>query len=397
MQGETVVNIHSKPLIASYSLYRGVSSQWTAVVGEIKAVYGLSSFLEPASFSELQWAADAGPVIIVNISNHRSDAIIIARQRPPIVVRLPTATLEGVNRLADAFNPQTGNLEDFVVTNLLRETWDTIVRPIAAKLGELSLRRGARIWWCPVGPAIRLPLHAAGPYKKGQLDMSHLYTSSYTPTLGALIQARKNHIFQAKRSSGVPPSLLVVSQSTTPNQSRLHYVTAEARSVKDLCPQATVLQESFATREAVMLELTRHAWVHLACHGHRDISQTFSSRFLLHNGSLSVLDIVRQDLPTLEFAFLSACHSAGVDEDSPDHLAAAMLSTGCWGAVGTMWAMDDCIGPVVAKEFYKQMLTPDDDQPDATKAASALRKAVNELRKQKFPLIERINLVHFGI
>jgi hypothetical protein len=37
-----------------------------------------------------------------------------------------------------------------------------------------------------------LPLHVAGPYRGGQLNLSHLYISSYTPTLTALVRARRN-------------------------------------------------------------------------------------------------------------------------------------------------------------------------------------------------------------
>ena len=36
-----------------------------------------------------------------------------------------------------------------------------------------------------------LPLHAAGPYRKGQQNLPHLYISFYTPTLTALIRARR--------------------------------------------------------------------------------------------------------------------------------------------------------------------------------------------------------------
>ena len=35
-----------------------------------------------------------------------------------------------------------------------------------------------------------LPLHAAGPYRKGQQNLPHLYISSYTP-ITALIRARR--------------------------------------------------------------------------------------------------------------------------------------------------------------------------------------------------------------
>ncbi|KAH9007867.1 hypothetical protein EDB84DRAFT_1247689, partial [Lactarius hengduanensis] len=58
---------------------------------------------------------------------------------------------------------------------------------------------------------------------------------------------------------------------------------------------------------------------------------------------LTLLDIVRSDLPTAEFAFLSACHTAEVTEgsvvDEGLHLAAAVQCCGFRSVVGTMWAM----------------------------------------------------------
>ena len=53
---------------------------------------------------------------------------------------------------------------------------------------------------------------------------------------------------------------------------------------------------------------------------------------------------MRSDLPTAEFAFISACHTAEVTQgsiiDEVLHLAAAVQYCGFKSLVGTMWAMN---------------------------------------------------------
>jgi hypothetical protein len=66
---------------------------------------------------------------------------------------------------------------------------------------------------------------------------------------------------------------------------------------------------------------------------------------------------VRANLPTAEFAFLSACHTAEVTEgsviDEGLHLAAAVQYCGFCSVVGMMWAMVDEDGRDLAKNFLQ--------------------------------------------
>lgn len=389
-------------LTTSNSLYKSFSSSWLAVVSKIRGVYGFSHFLQPASFFELQWAAEAGPVIVVNISNLRSDAIIISRQGPPLAVPLPSATPRDIAKLAKHFEGKPGALAEPIALGVLRGIWEAIVQPIAEALRGPDLNRpfGSRIWWCPTGLAARLPLHAAGPYKQGQRDMTHMYTSSYTPTLGALILARRHHVTRAKDWERFPKTLVVSQQGE--GKLQLRNAQAEAEFVKGLFTESncTLLQGPEATHRAVLREIPNHHWLHLVCHGHRDSTQPLASRFSMCDKPISLLDLIKQELPKAELAVLSACHSAGVDEGTPDeslHPAAAMLFTGFRSVVATMWALDDTVGPRVAKLFYKQMLDDEGGMKDATEAASALRTTIQKLGDENVSLMERINLVHFGI
>lgn len=376
--------------------------QWTEIVNKIRNVYGFGSFQQPPSFMELQWAANAGPVVIVNISSLRSDAIIIVRDHiQATVVPLPTATPENVMRLADSLGPRPAELDDRTAIGILRDTWNMIVKPVVDELmgHQINLLLGSRIWWCPTGAAARLPLHAAGSYRSGERDLPHLYPSSYTASLAALIQARRS----AKSTTAAAPSvpkMLVVSQPDTEGERALPAARKEVQRITKVIPSATVLEGPAGTRDAVLTGISEHAWIHLACHGHLNPFQPFLSRFPMYDSPLSLLDLVKQNLPLAQVAVLSACHSAGANRDLPDealHPAAGMMVAGFRSVVATMWALDDSVGPIFAREFYKAMLEEDGTPKAATDVSLALTQTVNTLGRKGVPLMQRINLVHFGI
>ncbi|KAG9035045.1 hypothetical protein FRB95_012193 [Tulasnella sp. JGI-2019a] len=72
--------------------HRELSKRWNDVLARIWELPGFGAFLKPAPFDILQRAATEGPVIIVNITQLRSDAIIILKVRDPVVIPLPRAT-----------------------------------------------------------------------------------------------------------------------------------------------------------------------------------------------------------------------------------------------------------------------------------------------------------------
>lgn len=386
--------------------YAEISKELWETVDQIRGINGFQSFLQPSSFLELLWAADAGPVIVVNISASRSDAIIIARhQDRPLLVPLPDATPDQVRRLADAFAAGPNSFDKGRAIFLLRELWRIIVKPIAEMLQGplLMVPLESPIWWCPTGDAARLPLHGAGPYRRGERGMLHLYTSSYVPNLTTLILARKSKTYDSRSRTLPPligPNILLVGQAETKGERPLPGTSTELQTIQTYAKHATVLDGASGSRAAVVSGLKSYSWVHLACHGHRDERQPFSSHFSLHDGSLSLLDLIKTPLPNAELAVLSACHSAGARKDLPDeylHPAAGLLMAGFKSVVATMWALDDNVGPAFAEEFYKEMLGGADGPRGANHAAAAMRKAVVTLGGQGVSLMQRINFVHFGI
>lgn len=73
-----------------------------------------------------------------------------------------------------------------------------------------------------------------------------------------------------------------------------------------------------------------------------------------------------------------------------------MQFAGFRGVVGTMWAMADEDGPVLAGELYKTIFGGKAASVHYTDAAVALSKAVKVLRERGVPAWRWVNFVHYG-
>ena len=84
--------------------HRILSVKWEKVVGKIRQVDGFNDFLRAVPFATLQTAAAEGPIIIINVSRYRSDAIILQDVGDPVVVpkTLPTIFADLSSQFATA-------------------------------------------------------------------------------------------------------------------------------------------------------------------------------------------------------------------------------------------------------------------------------------------------------
>jgi CHAT domain-containing protein len=369
-------------------------------VTEIRKLPGLSRFLLPTLFSDLQIAASGGPVIIVNASQYSCDALIVLPDRDPVHVALPI-TKSRVSKLALELRSLTLRAEFDDMTKefltFLRELWDIVVFPIVTTLQEFSPRR-SRIWWCPTAEFSLLPLHAAGSFRKGQPTLPDLYISSYTPTLTALLRARQTRPLDPSMDQH---RFLVVGQAQAPGQCELVSVNTELSGISQRIGSVATLtrvQDQDATMAKVAEELQKNEFVHLACHGIPDPKQPFESGFALGDELLKVEDIMRYELQNAQFTYLSACHTTVGDEESPDeviHLAAAMQFAGFRSVIGTMWAVDDGHTNEITSKFYEYMVD-ESGRLDHTRSALALHRTMNSLRLSKIPVDQRILYIHMG-
>ncbi|KAG1730929.1 CHAT domain-containing protein [Suillus occidentalis] len=394
---------------AEATRYRRLVEDWDGVVGEIRKIEGFSRFLLPPLFSELRDAARNGPIIVLIASMSSCDAIIVTHRQPPTSIRLPTnfrklgrlvlALQEAITKEASPKGHQPA------LTNVLRELWDKIVRPVVRNLDRFAPRR-SRIWWCPTSLFNFLPLHAAGEYRKGGQLLSQLYISSYTPSLTALMTARRGHDRARRCCEGAPPVPFAAIGQNRPagHSSTLENVEPELELVEKLLPPPptvsfTKISSADATQSRALHALRENTWLHFACHGTQKFDEPFNSAFLMRDQPLSLLDIAQTDLSRHEFAFLAACETAVGDFDTPDevvHLAAGLQFAGVKSVVGTLWKVNDGTVQRLVEAFYKNFCR--DGAMDSTRAAEALHQAVRSLACDKgIPLDQRIVFIHIGV
>ncbi|KAJ8582403.1 hypothetical protein M405DRAFT_566333 [Rhizopogon salebrosus TDB-379] len=382
--------------------YTGLVDEWKKTVEEIRKLEGFSRFMLPPLFSDLRDAARDGPVIVLIASQTSRNAIIIPRHHPPIDVRLATTAekLEHwVNTLQRIVRREAGPEEGQTkLIEILRGLWNDVVCPVVEHLGRFT-PPGSRIWWCPTSLFNFLPLHAAGEYRQGGKNLSKLYISSYTPSLTALIKARKRH----DRSQPMP--FAAIGQDLPPGYlSRLQSVEPELELVMRLLPPAptisfTKVTSEESTKSRALDTLRDNHWLHFACHGTQDREEPFKSAFLMRDKPLTLLDITQTDLSRHEFAFLSACETAVGDFNTPDeviHLAAALQFAGVKSVIGTFWKVNDSTVQRLVEAFYRNLCG--DGKMNPKKAARALHMAVQSLANDKdIALDQRIVFMHVGI
>lgn len=341
---------------------------------EIRQTLGFGSFLRPPGCRDLL-SALPGPVVLINTSVHRCDAIIIDRGTLALVPldkahRVDMAWHTGrFVHAAQSFNRPGDQAEAVkIAVETLTWLWHQVMLPILDRLG-----RRDRVWWCPIGALSFLPLHAAGPYRSGGREavLDHV-VSSYTPSLRTLAAAASR--------SGTPaaPSMLAVAVPEALGSPPLRGAEAEARIAAAAFRDHTLLIGPAGTRAAVLDGLMKHTWFHFAGHGKQSTVNATDARLVTHDvisGGIKAADISSLPAVTAHTAYLSSCQTAAGKITLPDegaHTAGAFLAAGFTHVVASSWKVRDDVAVEVAEAFYRLA--------HVQSPAHALHTAVRELR-----------------
>ncbi|MGN9914226.1 CHAT domain-containing protein [Phytohabitans sp. LJ34] len=379
----------------------GVAYRWrlhqeyTRLLAEIRALpdQRFAGFLAPPDVSSLRAAAQDGPIVVVNVSTYRCDALVVAPDRPTVeVVRLPHLTAEDVAARARVFAaaiqtlaPGTDLAEQVngnqSALSTLEWLWRAVTQPVLAHLRLTPPAGGAsppRLWWCPTGQLSLLPLHAAGSAD----DWVGAYVvSSYTPTLRSLLHHRGQ---TPARPSG-NGALIVALPSTPPIDgiafTDLAAVPAEVAAVRERLPgDHTVMSDGNARKADILAALEHHRVLHFSCHGVQDPRDPAASYLAVADGPLRVRHLARR-VTHATLAFLSACETARGDTELADealHLVAAFNFAGARHVIGTLWSIGDTTAAVIAEDVYTHIAAGGHE--DAV-TATALHRAVTRLRE----------------
>ncbi|MFF0744993.1 CHAT domain-containing protein [Streptomyces sp. NPDC004111] len=396
-----------------------LARQLAAVLEEIRAQESFASFALPPPLVSLRAEAKQGPVVALNVSEYRSDALVLTTSGVNAIA-LPKLRAEELTRRADAFRAALHDAvrghsmrrrkdAQAVLRNTLEWLWDSALEPVLEEMGFTEQPREGepwpRVWWIAGGLLAELPLHAAGHQgdpadMPGRRTVMDRVVSSYTPSVRALGYARQ------RAMASTPARALVVALPTTPGlaeDGRLHYVDAEVGAVTKQLAQWVLLRQAqnpspqdqeadgqLPTQERVLTYLPQYPVAHFACHGISDPDDPSHSRLLLHDHSSSpftVAALTAARLESVQVAYLSACRSASIQtralHDESIHLATAFQLAGVPRVVGTLWEVDDQVAAMVGGDFYTH-LRAEGPRLAVERAAHALHAAVRA-RRDRFP------------
>ncbi|RPB27802.1 hypothetical protein L211DRAFT_778853 [Terfezia boudieri ATCC MYA-4762] len=317
---------------------------------QIRQKPGFKYFLRAESEEYFLSAAQEGPIVVLNVTELRSDAILLSKSQ------------------------------------MLEWLWKAAVQPVLRELGFYPkvVDPLPRVWWIGIGLMAQAPIHAAAKFTRGIVKVKvttlQYCLPSYTSTIRALQYSRSRQQYQQKAS------MLIVTMPTTPGQGSLS-ATKEANEIKQSLrgfSKLDILQ--WPTAELVLQALPGYSIAHFACHG---ISSTnpADSHLLLLKGTgdvdkLRVKDIAALKLPAAaaRLAYLSACSTANSPSsklvDEVTHIVSSFHIAGFINVIGALWPSEDGACFKMAADFYSTLNNTDN-------VAESYRKGILGLMKQK--------------
>jgi len=391
------------------------------ILQQIRQKPGFQTFLRAESEEYFLSAAQEGPIVLLNVTELRSDAILLTKEQ---VRSIPLPQLSHASMLKHLGTGACGSCgtmhdnkvrEEFLELTtddneakggLLEWLWKAAVQPVLRELGfyPKAVEPLPRIWWIGVGLMARAPIHAAAKFTKGTAKVKttslQYCLPSYTSTIRAL-QYSRGRSRQCQQSE----SMLIVTMPTTPGAGPLPGVTTEADDIKhSLRDLNTVEILEQPTAENVLQALPGYSIAHFACHG---VSSTnpADSHLLLHKTSISSdglcseevdklrgNDIAALKLPVARLAYLSACNTANSTtfSDEVTHIVSSFHIAGFTNVIGAIWPAEDEACQKMAADFYSTLSKTDN-------VALPYRNAVLGLIKQKpSQPTYRAPFIHFG-
>ncbi|WP_460961008.1 CHAT domain-containing protein [Parasphingorhabdus pacifica] len=352
-----------------------LAQAWTDMLAEVRHEH--PDYLQVSAFRKLAPAGADGPVVLVNLSRYRTDALLVFGGRV-----LPTALpSNGVPAAAE----QAANLlssverQDFQVFEaVLHWLWHNVARPVLDRMGYTRTPkdgdRWPRVWWSTSGPLAFLPVHAAAA-DSGHGVMDRV-VSSYTPTLGTLLRAKQQPLPDDGRALLAAGSQEQIGREL-PQQNQIvaqHWPTAEVATV-----------ESTGSPDFMRM-LPHHPWVHICERSVQYPGQPAAGVVLDREAPqrpLTLVELGQTPLENSEFAYLGQCTTV-IDTPSPaaNTLPGALAFAGVTHVIGTLWGLDDFTANRLHGDMYEQLFGGGEFATDLS--AYAVHRAATRMRAE-FP------------
>jgi tetratricopeptide (TPR) repeat protein len=354
------------------------------LLDEIRHSPGFEDFLTAPTENNVKDAASYGPIVIINVSHLRRDAILVERDQIRSIP-LPRLTIEDLK----------SNSQEIHTANpkVLEWLWNTIAEPVLEALGIHGITAQGplpRIWWVPTGILSIYPLHAAGRHYKGSSEtVMDRAMSSFSSSVKYIIRSRGRAGLDSQPST--LERAVLVSMGRTPGHSTLPSAGKEVTMLRPICESKGFdVVEPKPVKEAVVSELPQCKIFHFAGHGSTNGPDPSQSTLLLQDWQKdpltvsTLLDInIQQYSPFL--AYLSACGTGQIAHekflDESIHLISAFQVAGFRHVIGTLWEVGDDISVDVARITYEAIQRGEEADESVCKG---LHKAILDLREQWF-------------
>ncbi|PNP82363.1 hypothetical protein FNYG_04298 [Fusarium nygamai] len=395
-------------------------------LAEIRCLPNHDRFMLGQTIAEMQKCITVGSIVLVNITDFRSDAIVISSKSLRTIALPDLSASKARSWISKDWSTrkrseQRRKNDQFL--DYLAWLWYACVKHIVAEISasQTHLSKGLpRVWWIGSGLASSMPFHAAGVHTRGSNENAYCrMISSYTPSIKALGYAQK----QAKRAQEAfvaqdANTMLIAAMPTTPkgpNDKRtpknLPGVAEEMREILNLTrSHMHTTVHTHPSVDQVMDDLKTCRIAHFACHGTSDYSDPSNSGLILQK-SAGPDEAVEQDRFTVQrvsdlrlryaqIAYLSACSTAENKaarlSDEVIHVVSGFQVAGFPHVVGCLWPAGDSECVEVSKRFYSLIMKQ--NQSAVNDVASALREAVMAIRADDFSMpLNWAQFVHYGV
>ncbi|SFT59059.1 CHAT domain-containing protein [Actinopolyspora lacussalsi subsp. righensis] len=355
---------------------RWLADTWDELLDEIRNESG-GDRMRPWSFDTLATAADEGAVVLINLSEFRSDAVIVFGGRA-LVVRLPGVTPElAEEHAASALNAaqqaqRTADTER-TLGMTLDWLWQHVTRPVLERMGYTRTppqgARWPRLWWSTQGAAAFLPLHAAT--STGGDSALDRVVSSHTPGLRVLLTTKRR-----RERTGADTALIAgPSDERTPDQ--------PGRIPARHWSSATAMSERDHTADDVFAAFGHHQLIHVCEPSTQHAAQPAAGLVLDREDrarSLNLLDIGQRDFGDAKFLCLARCRTKDAPSAAALTMAGAFAFIGFAHVISTLWAMHRGPAEDVLAALYAELAR--DGEFRAEFSAGVLHATTRRLRRR---------------
>ncbi|GKU10360.1 unnamed protein product [Fusarium langsethiae] len=395
---------------------------------EIRCIPGHERFMLGQTVAEMQECITEGSIVVVNITDFRSDAIIISSnslRTIPLPELSASKARSWVSKDWSTKKRREQREKNDQFLAYLSWLWDVCVEHIVTEISASQTHSNEglpRVWWIGSGLASSMPFHAAGVHTRESKENAYCrMISSYTPSIKALGYAQN----QAKRAPEAlvaqdANTMLIVTMPTSPKgpgdkkaPKKLPGVEEEMEKILRILAHSqaspTVLTHPSADQVLEVLETCRIA--HFACHGTSDYSDPSNSGLILQKRAgpdgtlvqdrLTVQRVSKLRLRYAQIAYLSACSTAQNKaarlSDEVIHVVSGFQVAGFPHVVGCLWPAGDWECVEVSKRFYSLVLKCNQLVINH-EVASALHKAVMAVRAEDLSMpLNWAQFVHYGV